>query len=364
MQRNLLPQQLGFSPGTSLIGNFGSTDTRFKRLPMSGTPEPFIPGPGAHSPQLSTFRPTQTYASSAQWSIKGTGHTLSLASEADAPGPGAYGDELHPLGGMLTGLRRQWPGVTSCSSFGTNASLPTLKAHAGDGLPGPGAYNIEECAHFLSRASPQAASPFVGRARQRTGSRLPRDMDAKRMASFASVRAAHQLPAPGDESGAATHAVLDGPSPAEYHPTVGTISAQLARHQRSLNLRLDCGQRTSFHSTAQRSDPAAAVLARHPVAALASPQPSLSRPRAHPRPSPPPLERCSASLALVLTTSRAGRESRTRASTGRAARRATPRPRRCPPRRAPPHEALRSSASSPAGSALPIAATGTAPTPR
>ena len=50
-QRNLLPQALGWAPGTSLIGNFGTTDQRFTRLPMDGTPEPHNPGPGAYAPK-------------------------------------------------------------------------------------------------------------------------------------------------------------------------------------------------------------------------------------------------------------------------------------------------------------------------
>ena len=38
-----------------LIGCFGTTDPRFKRLPFDGNPEPGVPGPGTHSPPLSAF---------------------------------------------------------------------------------------------------------------------------------------------------------------------------------------------------------------------------------------------------------------------------------------------------------------------
>ena len=62
--KNLLAQQLNFHPGTSLIGNFGSTDTRFKP-PTTG----LTPGPGSYAPNLS-----EVQASAPQWT------SLSLAT--------------------------------------------------------------------------------------------------------------------------------------------------------------------------------------------------------------------------------------------------------------------------------------------
>ena len=248
--RNLVPQQCGFSPGTSMIGNFGATDARFRRIPMSGEPEYSNPGPGAYNPLSRGLQPRPDQASSARWSIKGEGHALSYAA-TPSPGPGAYGEEQHPLGGILTGLQRSWPGITSMSGFGTNSALPTLQKVKGDGQPGPGHYDYEESTRFTSNAI-MSRSPFVGDARARTGSRLQRDMDGKLSAVFASTRPAHKLPAPGDESGAATDPKQDGPGPGAHEQKAMTIESTMAGRHRAWSLRADGGAGSSFNTTAQR----------------------------------------------------------------------------------------------------------------
>jgi len=182
---------------------------------------------------------------------------LNLAS-GDTPGPGTYGDEQHPLGGILTGLQRSWPGVTAMSSFGTNANLPTLQSPPMSNEPGPGQYDVEDSSRFLSRAR-AAQSPFLGAARMRTGSRLQRDLDLKLSASFASTRPAHKLPMPGDESGAAIDAPAgETPGPDAYLPSEHTIGAHMRRGRRDLMRRHDDGAHgQSFTTTAERFGPLA-----------------------------------------------------------------------------------------------------------
>ena len=250
-QRNLLPQDLGFSPGTSLIGNFGSTAARFQRIPMDGAPESHIPGPGAYNPP-----PIGIHKEARREKSWGTdlGHKLELAAGGLTPGPGTYGDEQQPSGGMLTDLRRSWPGVASMSSFGTNAALPSLKAPPQSDEPGPGQYDVINTAHFLSR-SHSAFSPYLSAARSETGSRLRRDMDAKRSASFASTRPAHKLPAPGDETGAAISSTFEGPAPNAYLPSDHTIAHHMAKGRMHLSLRPDYGVGSPFATSNPRFRP-------------------------------------------------------------------------------------------------------------
>jgi hypothetical protein len=249
--RNLLPQQLGFAPGTSLIGSFGTTAARFQRIPFDGSPEPSVPGPGAHAVPISSLSVTPVQPAAPKWSWgTGPGHAL-VYNNAGTPGPGAYGEDDAPGGGMLTHLRRQWPGIATMSSFGSNATLPTLKPVVGNGLPGPGAYDAAHSAHFVSNAH-AAHSPYIGAARGATGSRLQRDLDSKQMAVFASGRPAHVLPGPGDASGSSLSRPAMGPGPSEYNPKVGTIGAQLMSQQAALARRRDGGTAMSFASKATR----------------------------------------------------------------------------------------------------------------
>lgn len=247
-QRNLLPQALGWAPGTSLIGNFGTTDQRFTRLPMDGTPEPHNPGPGAYAPKTysSVGKVGNLQPSAARWSWgTGAGHVMNLAS-GPTPGPGAYGSEQTLVPGILTGLRRQWPGIATKSSFGTNAELPTLKRGADDnGNPGPGRYDSEASTYFTSGAAPVsgARSPYPAQARSVTGSRIQRDVDIKTGANFLSKSPAHVLPFAGQK---------DGPAPGDHHPTVDTIAHDYNAKMCRLRLRSDCGRETNFDSTASR----------------------------------------------------------------------------------------------------------------
>jgi hypothetical protein len=287
MERNLLPQQLGFKPGTSLVGSFGTTAARFNRLPMDGSPEPRNPGPGTYNLRIGPAQATPFQAAAPRWSWgTGAGHNLSLGSHGATPGPGAYGEDQQLDGGMLTHMRRQWPGITSLSSFGTNATLPTLQKHVDSGMPGPGAYDPQDAAHFRSNAR-MANSPFLAAARQRTGSHLTRDLDSKPTAVFASGRAAHALPAPGDESGASISKAADGPGPS-YLPMNGTISASLAQVQRNISQRWDGGSATNFDSTAKRFEKSSAAADKRPGPGSytisrwsGEPHPSFRQPRSN-----------------------------------------------------------------------------------
>jgi len=243
--RNLLPQDLGFSPGTSLIGNFGATEKRFTKIPLDQAPEPLNPGPGAYDPPLSTLHLDGNRWDAERRDRKGwgtaLGHVLDLAA-GDTPGPGTYGEEEHPLGGIMTGLRRSWPGVNAMSGFGTNASLPTLQRPPMSKEPGPGQYNVDDASRFKSNTKSGFQSPFIGASRARTGSKLQRDTDSKLHASFASTRPAHKLPMPGDESGAAIDAPNQTrPGPDAYLPCDHTIAAQTTRTQRQVLRRHDGG---------------------------------------------------------------------------------------------------------------------------
>ena len=155
LQKNLLAQQLNFSPGTSLAGSFGTTDSRFKLEPSGGD----SPGPGSYQPLQ-----RQVYTSAARWSWgTGAGHDVRHAPDGRTPGPGAYGTEQHPCG-ILTSLRRQWPGIASKSAFGSNAERPLAKSTVSD-VPGPGMYNTEEAGYFVSGVgSTGARSPFLNAA--------------------------------------------------------------------------------------------------------------------------------------------------------------------------------------------------------
>ena len=284
--RNLLPQRLGFSPGTSLIGNFGSTEAKFTRVPLDGAIEPDNPGPGTYNPKAAALGHTQVYPDSSRYSWgTAAGHNLQLSAEASFPGPGTYGEQEHPCGDILTGLQRQWPGI-HMSGFGTNASLPTLKATTDSGVPGPGTYEAEESSRFVTSYSGGFRSPYVGAARHTLGSRLQRDLDAKTAAVFASRLPAHRLPVPGDETGAAISNPQDGPGPPHYSPVVGTMAAHSAAAHSKMMLRSDLGRGTSFDTTAVRkfSGPPTDQLespgpGAHTIVRYSGEQPTVRRPR-------------------------------------------------------------------------------------
>lgn len=232
---NLLSQALGFSPGTSLIGQFGSTDARFKRIPLDNAPEPHNPGPGAYDNSPSPG------GVSWGWGTGAAHHQNAPAPRDSTPGPGAYGTEAHPGGGLLSNLERRRPGKDSASAFGSN--VKRSQPLSGTGTPGPGRYLVEESSIFLS-SSNGARSPYVAAARARTGSRLQRELDSKATAVFASRRPAHVLAS--HASGASSEAISDGPGPTQYAPKAETISARQSR------LLQQQGVRTSFDSTANR----------------------------------------------------------------------------------------------------------------
>ena len=248
--KNLLPQSFGFKPGTSMIGSFGSTDTRFKG------PKDALPGPGAYPSHVwnkaLNVNSRGPHRNSQQWTWgTGAGHNLILAG-GESPGPGAYGSGQNLDGDILTDLRRKWPGISTHSGFGSNA--PTGRgsslARFATEAPGPGQYNAEASTYFLSNAPMGTQTPFVAQARTTTGARLQRDVDIKVSSAFASKRPAHILSF--DSSGAATSMPRDGPSPLDTHSSTNTIGSEHHARMARLSLRSDAGTRTSFDSTAQR----------------------------------------------------------------------------------------------------------------
>lgn len=273
-KRNLVPQSLGFHPGTSLIGNFGSTERRFRESP-NVLP---VPGPGAYQPRNAacSVAPTWSWGTSA-------GHVNAAAEgAAEAPGPGTYGEEQHPCGDLLTGLRRQWPGIAAKSSFGSNAPLPTVAKTTGSGVPGPGQYNPDESSYFLSGPGAGGArSPFIADARARTGSRL-RDNDIKMGAVFSSSVPAHLIPGVDGVSGS------DRPGPGAHSPFGGTIDAASTSQRRAMALRADGGYSHSFGTTAARfraeGGPSGTISPNlgpgtHTISRWSGEKPSMRRPR-------------------------------------------------------------------------------------
>ena len=231
-QKNLLAQTLGFTPGTSLIENFGSTDSRFK---PPATVLNDYPGPGAYVPLN-----TQVQEASSRWSW---GTALARGPpEKESPGPGAYGTEQHP-NGILTTMRRRWPGVASKSAFGSNDERPLNKSHDNK-VPAPGKYNTDDASYFSSGQT-GARSPYVAAARARTGSRLQRDVDLKVGSVFSSRMAAHGSLAPSAAS-------TSQPGPGTHSPVTDTIANRYEHQQHKLQLRSDGGLLTSFDTTASR----------------------------------------------------------------------------------------------------------------
>ncbi len=259
---NVRPQQFGFSPGASLIGNFGSTEPRFR----ASVPNQHNPGPGEYTPKsIGSFG---TSGKRYGWGSALAHDGAQTASKT--PGPDAY----NPTVDTLKRLEKQWPGRTSASAFGSNASRekPRRAGSTHVGVPGPGRYNVEECSHFISGPSGAsgAHSPFVGAARARTGSRLRRDLDNKETSAFASGSVV---------SGGGTQSAADGDGgvgPGHYAPvgdTIGGRAGAMARRIQTVGARASDGRHwTAFDSTSSR-------WARDPMSG--GPDPNIPGPGAH-----------------------------------------------------------------------------------
>ncbi|KOO35521.1 hypothetical protein Ctob_014808 [Chrysochromulina tobinii] len=288
--RNMLPQEFGFSPGTSLIGGFGTTAARLGRPDYA--PEPYTPGPGAYHTARSTIQ-TRTNRRVDDLKMNRTGwgsdkgHVLQLAAGGLNPGPGTYGEEQHPMGDILTEMRRSWPGVNSMSGFGTNASLPTLSKASKSNEPGPGQYDVLNASHFVTRTRGGQLDPYQGAARAATGSRRTRDTDSKRYASFASTRPAHKLPASGN-SEAAIDAPTDFPAPNAYLPTYYMMATKQARTKLSVAMRHEGASGVCFDTSAKKfmpmadacvPDPANPGPGAHTIPRFNGERPSMRRPQ-------------------------------------------------------------------------------------
>ena len=256
--KNLLAQTLNFTPGTSLVGNFGSTDERFRPNPVACCD---WPAPDAYeaasaldaisrSPPLFSMGPYQRRIKHGG----GTSHQLANRPELHqaTPGPGAYGLE-QTLNSNLTELRRRWPGIASKSAFGSNGKREPFPT--GDVPPGPGAYHAVEASYFVSgagRPNVGARCPFLAQARTVTGSRLQRDIDLKVGAVFASRTERGPKPPVDSQAAAASDIPRDSPGPGAHSPLEDTIGQRHERATRRLELRSDRGERHHFGSTATR----------------------------------------------------------------------------------------------------------------
>lgn len=205
--RNILPQQLGYKPGTSLIGNFGTTQRRFGPLPFDSSPEPLNPGP-AHYGESLPLEKQQRFRSSPKWRM-GTAAAHGKVILPLTPGPGAH--DLYAESQMLDDLHKRWPGNPSASAFSSNAD----RAGAGTGSdptePGPGQYDSAEASLFTSYSGAGARSPFLAPARRQLGSKLCRAIDASPGASFVSRSPAQRIFATAPS----------GPGPGAYTPIQG-----------------------------------------------------------------------------------------------------------------------------------------------
>lgn len=208
MPRNVLPQQYGFKPGTSMVGSFGVTERRFRPVPYDGAVEPDNPSPADYSPRGATASGAQGYS----W---GTSRRRPPSvGGAFTPGPGAYDPTA---GGMLLEVQQSWAGRPDASSFGSNQTR-SFGSLASEDEPGPASYNATFSTHFVSGSGTGARSPYASAARSATGSRVPRSVDVAPSAVFASSSPA-QMALPS--SGAATPLRHDTPSPGAYTPLVG-----------------------------------------------------------------------------------------------------------------------------------------------
>ena len=214
--RNVLPQSLGYSPGTYLIGNFGSTEPRFRTIPLDKSPEPLNPGPAHYGRELplekqQRFKVTPKYS----WGKSPAHARVELPQN---PGPGAH--ETYKESATLDELQKRWPGVPSASAFSANAARPDA-CHGRDASePGPGQYESVSASFFVSSAS-GARSPFIAEARRGTGSRLRRAVDTTPSAQFLSRTPARRIFAhPG---GASTGGAVEPnvPGPGAYTPGGG-----------------------------------------------------------------------------------------------------------------------------------------------
>ena len=108
MAKNLLPQSLGMKPGTSLIGQFGSTEMRFRPLPTNENPGPGAYGAGGRGPSTRLVLSSELKGGWAPGTA--LGHVLDLGHRTGRllqPGVPSTrrGEALEaPLAGVVQGL--------------------------------------------------------------------------------------------------------------------------------------------------------------------------------------------------------------------------------------------------------------------
>ena len=149
-------------------------------------------------------------------------------------------------GHPLHGLRRQWPGIATKSSFWHERRVAYAEARRRrqwQPRPWPVRQRSVHLLHVRCGAGLGRPLAYPAQARSVTGSRIQRDVDIKTGANFLSKSPAHVLPFAGQK---------DGPAPGDHHPTVDTIAHDYNAKMCRLRLRSDCGRETNFDSTASR----------------------------------------------------------------------------------------------------------------
>ena len=190
----------GWKPGTYSVGNFGSTEPRFR--PVVGTVDDTQskPSPATYWPSADVGHrsaPQWSWASDvARPSAREVAH-LRPGIDPTLGGPGCV-EEHHPGGDLVEHLRRKQNHRDDATAFGTSAAQRAQTAPGTTG-PGPAAYDVADSAMLTySRGTLARANE----ARARVGSRLLRSIDGKESAVFCgrAKAAAVRRPTPGPDA--------------------------------------------------------------------------------------------------------------------------------------------------------------------
>ena len=190
----------GWKPGTYSVGNFGSTEPRFR--PVVGTVDDTQskPSPATYWPSADVGHrsaPRWSWASDvARPSAREVAH-LRPGIDPTLGGPGCV-EEHHPGGDLMEHLRRKQNHRDDATAFGTSAAQRAQTA-PGTSSPGPAAYDVADSAMLTySRGTLARANE----ARARVGSRLLRSIDGKESAVFCgrAKAAAVRRPTPGPDA--------------------------------------------------------------------------------------------------------------------------------------------------------------------
>jgi hypothetical protein len=235
MPVTLLPQHLGYKPGTSLVGSFSVLAPRF---PVKAQ-DRLLPGPADYSPQDLGAGPSAHSPRGPRPAFLTSEPRQKITLPSTTPGPGAV-DEVVPGGDIATRMQRRWAGVPQ-RNFGV--AKRSMHQSLGDG-PGPGTYDRETSERFMSRCG-AARSPYLADARAAAGSTISRSCDSNASAVF--VPASHGATRYASRAGFADRAgrptavsppSAPGPSPGPGHYEQATVVTRAReQHERADALR-------------------------------------------------------------------------------------------------------------------------------